>query len=326
MPGILLRCIVWGVLTGPLWCLLFTAIFNPRAALPFLASPKAVAMSSFLARVFHFLLPVLRTRKLLPYLLARRLFPGHRRTVFIAYNALACPLAFASAALVIAHLPETGVHIEIPYFWSVLIVEAAIGAVLAIVIGAFVKLRLEVERTQTETAKAQALALQSQINPHFFFNTLNSISALVDGDPAAAKRMIGRLSDMFRYTLGCTHTESVTLDQELRFVRDYLEIERARFPQRLSVELPREPLPAIQVPGLVLQPLVENAVKHGIAPLLEGGVVSIRVTQGGGTARISVRNTAAENGPIEPASFTGPDMPSKTCVPDFGCSPANRIP
>ncbi|MDP9169774.1 MAG: histidine kinase, partial [Acidobacteriota bacterium] len=233
-----------------------------------------------------------------------------RTLVFVAYNALACPLAFASAAMIVTRIPNSLVHIAIPHFWQILVVEGALGAVMAIIIGAFLKLKLQVQRTQTETARAQALALQSQINPHFFFNTLNSISALIDDDPAASKRMIGRLADMFRYTLGCTHTESVTLEQELQFVRDYLDIEQARFPTRLRVELPRGPLPAVQVPGLVLQPLVENAVKHGIARLIDGGVVAIRVTMrvttSGSTARISVSNTADEHGSFETVSLYRP--------------------
>ena len=89
--------------------------------------------------------------------------------------------------------------------------------------------------------------------------------------------MIGRLSDLFRYTLGCSHADAVTLCEEVQFVRDYLSIERARFRKRLRVELPEGQLPDVRIPGLVLQPLVENAIKHGIAPLIEGGSVRVEV-------------------------------------------------
>jgi LytS/YehU family sensor histidine kinase len=198
------------------------------------------------------------------------------------------------------------VRFEVPNFWQIVAIDGILGAILALVIGAFIKLKLQVETTQAalrarevlqsqlaeETARAQALALQSQINPHFFFNTLNTISALVEIDPRAAQQMIGRLSDMFRYTLSCTHTGPVGLEEEVQFVRDYLAIEQARFRRRLSVELPEGLLSDIRVPGLVLQPLVENAVKYGIAQRLDGGTVSVRVERKGPSARISVRNSS----------------------------------
>jgi LytS/YehU family sensor histidine kinase len=100
---------------------------------------------------------------------------------------------------------------------------------------------------------------------------------------------------MFRYTLGCSHMESVGLDQEMQFVRDYLSIEQSRFRKRLHVELPEGPLPDLRVPGLVLQPLVENAVKHGIARRIEGGTVSILIVKEGSGTRVSVRNTADDH-------------------------------
>jgi two-component system LytT family sensor kinase len=221
---------------------------------------------------------------------------------------VASSVAFAIAVTINTHMGGGLVHFEVPYFWQMLVIDGIIGGVLALVIGAFVKLKMQVQQTQSElslkaieTARAQALALQSQINPHFFFNTLNSISALVDDDPDAAKQMIGRLADMFRYTLGCTHTEAVGLDQELQFVRDYLAIEQARFRRRLRVELPAGLMSDIRVPGLILQPLVENAVKHGIARSIEGGTISIEVERTDGGTRISVRNTSEHAS--EPASL-----------------------
>jgi LytS/YehU family sensor histidine kinase len=159
---------------------------------------------------------------------------------------------------------------------------------------------------EVETARAQARALQSQINPHFFFNTLNTISALIEIDQRAAQRMIGRLSDMFRYTLGCTHSGPVSLEQEVQFVRDYLAIEQARFQRRLRVELPASGLTDIPVPGLVLQPLVENAVKYGIAERLDGGTVSVNVERSGRTARVSVRNTANGHASLAEADLFRP--------------------
>jgi LytS/YehU family sensor histidine kinase len=100
---------------------------------------------------------------------------------------------------------------------------------------------------------------------------------------------------LFRYTLGCTCSDAVTLGEEVQFVRDYLSIERARFRKRLRVELPDGELPDVRIPGLVLQPLVENAIKHGIAPLIDGGSVRVRVEGAGDRFRVSVRNTADEH-------------------------------
>jgi LytS/YehU family sensor histidine kinase len=189
-------------------------------------------------------------------------------------------------------------------------VEAVIGAVLAVIVGSFYKLKGQVEAAQTElrekefaTARAQAMALQAQINPHFFFNTLNSISALIDRDPKAAQRMIGLLAGMFRYTFGSSALQSVPLEEELGFVRDYLSIEQARFSSRLQVDLPSQTPAGIRVPGLVLQPLVENAVRHGISQLLDGGTVGVYMGSEGGEVRIAVRNTADQSSMPDPASI-----------------------
>ncbi len=118
--------------------------------------------------------------------------------------------------------------------------------------------------------------------------------------------MIGRLSDLFRYTLGCSHADAVTLGEEVQFVRDYLSIERARFRKRLQIELPEGLLPNVRIPGLVLQPLVENAIKHGIAPLIDGGSVRVQVQPSAAGFRVSVRNTADEHALPELAAMFRP--------------------
>ena len=118
--------------------------------------------------------------------------------------------------------------------------------------------------------------------------------------------MIGRLADLFRYTLGCSHADAVTLGEEVQFVRDYLSIERARFRKRLQIELPEGQLPNVRIPGLVLQPLVENAIKHGIATLIDGGSVRVRVQPSSAGFRVSVRNTADEQALPELAAMFRP--------------------
>ncbi len=214
-------------------------------------------------------------------------------------------------------------NIDFPWFWRTIAVEAIIGAVLAaVIIGSFYKLKEQVEAGQTQlrekelaTSRAQSMALQAQINPHFFFNTLNAISALIDSDPKAAQRMIGLLAGMFRYTFGSSAMQSVPLEEELSFVRDYLAIEQARFSSRLQVELPSETPAGIRVPGLVLQPLVENAVRHGISQLLDGGTVGVYMGREGGGLRIAVRNTSDQSSMPDPASiFKKLAMRWKTCA------------
>jgi signal transduction histidine kinase len=147
----------------------------------------------------------------------------------------------------------------------------------------WVKLELERRRADRAEASAQAArlqALQSQLEPHFLFNTLNGISALVaDGRSEAANAMIARLSDFLRLTLKTCGTPEITLASDLSFVRQYLEIQQLRFGERLHYEFSVAPqaLDAL-VPALLLQPLVENAVRHGILPRASGGklVVSAR--------------------------------------------------
>ncbi len=122
-------------------------------------------------------------------------------------------------------------------------------------------------RLQAQLAESQLQALKMQLQPHFLFNTLHSISSLNLTDPKRANLMIARLGEFLRMTLDRSGEQIVTLDEELAFLRCYLEIEQARFSDRLSVEfnVREETLPA-EVPHLILQPVVENAIKHGIAP------------------------------------------------------------
>jgi signal transduction histidine kinase len=140
------------------------------------------------------------------------------------------------------------------------------------------------ERQLTElAATAQLAALRAQINPHFLFNSLNSIAQLIHTDPDKAEACVERLADIFRYILRHADKEFVPLADELHMAEAYLEIERARFGERLQVEKHIEPRSLRQlVPNLILQPLVENAVKHGLSPKIGAGTVSIdaRVTDG----------------------------------------------
>ncbi|HYR90207.1 MAG TPA: histidine kinase [Terriglobia bacterium] len=126
------------------------------------------------------------------------------------------------------------------------------------------------------TARAQMQALQAQINPHFLFNTLNVLANLIHTNPEKAERITEELAEIFRYALESTRAEWVSLDDELRFLESYLEIEKARFEERLAYSFDVDPaVRSLKIPPMILQPLVENAVKHGISPKVEGGEVRV---------------------------------------------------
>jgi two-component system sensor histidine kinase AlgZ len=149
-------------------------------------------------------------------------------------------------------------------------------------------------RAEALAERAQLQALRYQLNPHFLFNTLNAISSLVaQRRDADADRMIARLSEFLRMTLDGSAAERVPLADELEFAERYLEIEQVRFAGRLSATLDAAPetLSAL-VPALVLQPLVENAIRHGVAPREEGGRVSVTARRAGERLRLEVRNDA----------------------------------
>jgi signal transduction histidine kinase len=125
-------------------------------------------------------------------------------------------------------------------------------------------------------ATSQLAALRAQINPHFLFNSLNSIAQLIHADPERAERCVERLAEMFRYLLHRADRDFVPLAEELQMTSAYLDIERARFADRLRVETRVDPQSLHQlIPNLILQPLVENAVKHGLSRKLGAGTVSI---------------------------------------------------
>jgi two-component system, LytTR family, sensor kinase len=154
----------------------------------------------------------------------------------------------------------------------------------------------ELRATQLEgqLAKAHLQTLKSQLQPHFLFNTMHSISALMLTDVNAADRMMSRLSDLLRMSLETVGTQITTLNRELEFVNCYLDIEKVRFEERLHVilDIAPETLDA-QVPHLLLQPLVDNAVKHGISKLPGGGEIRITVNAQNGELQLKIQ----DNGP-----------------------------
>ncbi len=164
------------------------------------------------------------------------------------------------------------------------------------------QVRLAEARLREQAARAELAALQARIRPHFLFNTLNTIASLLEEDPAAAERLVERLAELFRYALHASAARPVRLEEELRFVEGYLAIERARFGERLRVRWDIEPAAReFAVPGLLLQPLVENAVAHGIAPVPGGGTVLVRAKLHEEDLELEVEDDGAGVRPAESA-------------------------
>ncbi len=160
-------------------------------------------------------------------------------------------------------------------------------------LGSFVQSR-ETERrglqVQVLAREAELRSLRAQIDPHFLFNSLHSISALTTADPPAARRMCLLLADFLRDSLALGTADRITVARELALARRFLEIERVRFGSRLQVELASGDADACLVPPLLLQPIVENAVTHGVAHVLAGGTIRIAASRGTGTLTIVVEN------------------------------------
>ena len=148
---------------------------------------------------------------------------------------------------------------------------------------------LERERALKLATEAQLASLESRIHPHFLFNTLNSISALIPEDPVRAERLVEQMAALLRFSLDANQSGLVPLSSELKIVADYLEIERARFGDRLryQIDVPAD-LNESGIPPLSLQTLVENSVKYAIAPQRAGGEIRITGARSGGAFRVEV--------------------------------------
>jgi signal transduction histidine kinase len=153
---------------------------------------------------------------------------------------------------------------------------------------------LDTARLEADLAQAQLRALQMQLQPHFLFNTLHGIAMLTDTDPAAAETMAVKLAELLRTTLRLRDVPEVPLRTELELLRAYLEIEELRFGDRLSVTFAvPEHLLDVSVPSFLLQPIVENAVRHGISPRVAAGRIAIGAARDAGAIVLSVEDNGA---------------------------------
>ncbi len=174
-------------------------------------------------------------------------------------------------------------------YWTILIASYAFDYYRRYQEGA-----IKASQLEAQLAEAQLQALKMQLHPHFLFNTLHSVSALMREDVEMADQMIARLGDFLRLTLHNIGDQETTLKEELNFLRCYLEIEQIRFQDRLTTQFNVDPesLEA-RVPNLFLQPIVENAIRHGIAPQKSRGTIAIRTSRSNGRLQVQVR----DNGP-----------------------------
>jgi two-component system sensor histidine kinase AlgZ len=166
----------------------------------------------------------------------------------------------------------------------------AISAILSAFLLRYFYVQHHWQRRVESESRARFEALQARIRPHFLFNCMNTIASLTRMQPQAAEKAVENLADLFRASLADARTY-VRLDDELRLCRQYLDIEGLRLGERLRVEWDIDALPAeTLVPALTLQPLIENAVYHGIEPLPDGGVVRVRGRREGDTVHIAIEN------------------------------------
>lgn len=187
-------------------------------------------------------------------------------------------------------------------FAETLYIGTVISTIFVAVVLTYQRLRRQAHDVESRAQLAQQAALRANLralrartNPHFLFNSLNAVADLVHEDPVRAEAVIERLSDVFRYALESSRYEWVTLDRELGIIDDYLEIELIRLGSRLQVERSVDPtLRKVAIPPLLIQPLVENAVKHGPAACANGGMVTIIVERHRSDFEVAIRNPVGE--------------------------------
>ncbi len=295
LPGESTRRIAW-VLVIPI-ALHFARVLPIEAGKGFAGVLKQLTVHGVLSLVFAFV-SALCTVALI-YLLVPILFP--LRTLVSPIQELVSHLLFV-----------TGFTASVVLYWLVL------GGTNALVYyHAFRDQSLRAASLEAQLAQAQLHALQMQLNPHFLFNALNSVSSLLYEDVRRADTMLARLGEFLRMTLNAPLAQCTSLQQELEFVRRYLDIEQMRFEERVCVEwdIEQEALNA-SVPTFILQPLVENALKHGILPSAVGGTVSICAVRRGEFIQISVSNRSAMQAVAAPPSAKPSDISTGIGLPN----------
>ncbi|HEY6051364.1 MAG TPA: histidine kinase [Thermoanaerobaculia bacterium] len=297
--------------SGPLAAVLVVLLARPGA----LSLPEAAALAIPMTLLFAFL-------GLSAFYPARSVPPGAGRTGrLVATHTLSSAVTsavwvFAGAAfarllgLIPAFdgLPERYAR-EVPLLFGAGVLMYLLSVALHYVL---IELETAREAERRESAleilarQAELEALKAQIQPHFLFNSLNSISSLVGTDPKRAREMCASLADFLRQTLSVGEQKGIPLRDEIALAMRYFDVERVRFGRRLAVETEASPeAEACVIPPLLLQPLVENAVVHGIATMTEGGVVRLEAERTGHRVRIVIENPFDPDAPARPRSGLG---------------------
>lgn len=234
---------------------------------------------------------------------------GHRIRYALSWTLGAVPFVLLHTAIAWAVIPPPADLLlkfgRLSFQWWFEIVRSSfaddVQIYLAIVVAAhayeYLKRvrRQEAERLEYQQALAasELQALKMQLQPHFLFNTLHGIATLIDSEPETARAMILKLSSLLRNALDRDSSDLITLEEELRFAREYLDLEKMRFGDRISIEWQVAPETSrMLVPQMILQPLVENAVRHGVAPSRKGGWVEVTTANSDRVLVVRVRNSS----------------------------------
>ncbi len=231
----------------------------------------------------------------------------------LACGVIATVLSGIAAELIREQLPRITISVNILILFFVLKLNSNVFFYAVIVAVAHVinyhrqwrERELLASQLEAKLAQTQLQILKMQLHPHFLFNTLNAISALIHQDVELADRMIARLGDLLRTTLENLNQQEVAFKQELDFIQPYLDIEKARLGPRLTVDIDIDPsVMDAKVPNLILQPLVENAIRHGIAVVPGPGCIKILAARDNGSLHLTI----ADSGPgmvLPPEAATG---------------------
>jgi sensor histidine kinase YesM len=280
------------------------AFWGDQARIPFAAGYTGLVGLQGVAgtHLFHFLLRNRQWVRLPPKALTGRLVGG-----IISLAAVLALLALVTRSL-IAHVPVVQIFKPMQFFvvFAIRVVVLVIWTALYVAIHEL-QLRRDTERKalrlEVVAQEAQLRGLRGQLNPHFFFNCLNNLRELIVEDPRRAQRMVTQLGALLRYSLRADQPELVSLADEVRALEDYLALESIRFEERLQVrwDIAKE-VQGIRVPPMLLQTLVENALKHGIARRPQGGEITIAARLTGANVELEVLNSGELR---EPASSMG---------------------
>jgi two-component system LytT family sensor kinase len=250
--------------------------------------------------------PVMRVDRLLPVnrdaLVLRFLFHVPLSLAFtVAYLYLnAAALDLLSGAF--THVPAMGGMLLGGIYWNIPVYWVIVGVYVAFDYQKHLKDRqvktVELERLLSES---RLETLRAQLHPHFLFNALNAVSAYVERDPRAARRMLEQLGELLRLSLDHSEDPEIPLERELAFLERYFGLQKIRFEDRLRVNMNIDPhTPAVLVPTFILQPLVENAIRHGISARPGLGLIEVSAWLEHGTLRLRVR----DDGPGLPAGWS----------------------